>query len=141
MSNILAAVLRWIFGLFYVAVGTVAFGSRLLGKPFVTPINNEQEHAFAMALSASGFMEPLISAACLVGGLMVLFRRTTPLGLAVLAPLIAVIFLYHFVLSGSWLIGAVQLALLCVLAWLHRSAYHALWNYSSGASATRRDPG
>ena len=140
MTNILAAVVRWIFGLFYVAVGTVALASRMLGKPFATPINNEQEYAFASALTASGFMDPLVSAACLVGGLLVLVRRTTPLGLAVLAPLIGVIFLYHLVLSGSPLIGALQLALLFVLAWLHRSAYRPMWNYRAGTRVAERDP-
>jgi len=133
MKSVLAGVVRWVFGLFYTVMGAVSLTFRLLDKPFVTPANNAQEYAFASALTASGFIDPLISATCLVGGLLVLVRRTTPLGLVVLAPLVTVIFLYHLLLSGSPAIGAVQLVLLLALAWVHRGAYRPLWSHGTGA--------
>ena len=123
------SVIRWLFGLFYGGMGAVSLAFRLLDKPFVTPVNNAQEYAFASAMSASGFVDPLITLTCLVGGILVLVRRTTPLGLAVLTPLIAGIFLYHLVLSNSLVIGNVQLALLLVLLWHYRASFRLLWRY------------
>lgn len=123
------AVIRWVFGLFYACMGAAALTFHLMDKPFVTPVNNAQEYAFTTAIKASGFVDPLITLTCLVGGILVLIRRTTPLGLAILTPLIFGIFLYHLVLSKSLVIGNVQLALLLVLVWFHRAAYRSLWNY------------
>ena len=135
MKHVAVLGLRWLFGLFYAVVDAVALVFWSQGKTLVNPDNNERELAFAAALSATGFMDALIFATCCVGGLLVLIRRTTPLGLAVLAPLIAGIFLYHVFLSKEPVIGNAQLALFLVLVWLHRSAYRPLWNYS------RRDDG
>lgn len=134
MKNVFVGVVRWGFGLFYTGMGAVSLTFRLLEKPFVTPVNNAQEYAFASALTASGFIDPLISITCLFGGMLVLIRRTTPLGLVVLAPLVTVIFLYHLILSGSPAIGAVQLVLLLALAWLHRGVYRPLWSYGTSAA-------
>ena len=122
---------RWIFGLFFVAVGTAWFVFAALGRPFPQPINNAEEHAFVQALAASGFIDTLVASTNLIGGLLVLIRRTAPLGIAVLAPVVVVIFLYHTILSGSAIIGSVQLIYFTVLAWLHRSAYRPLWQYGA----------
>ena len=127
--------LRWVFGLFYACMGAVSLTFRLLGKPFVTPVNNAQEYAFASALTASGFVDQLITLTCLVGGVLVLVRRTTPLGLAMLTPLIVGIFLYHLALSKSLVIGNVQLALLLVLVWHYRASYRSLWRYGLSSAA------
>jgi hypothetical protein len=38
-----------------------------------------------------------------------LSRRTAPLGIAMLAPVVAVIFLFHLVLTGNWIQGTLNL--------------------------------
>ena len=130
-SSVAVGFARWVFGLFYVAVGTAWLVLAAMGKPFPQPINNAGEHAFVQALTASGFIDPLVAATNLIGGLLVLIRRTAPLGIAILAPVVVVIFLYHTILSGSAIVGSVQLIYLAVLAWLHRSAYRPLWQYGA----------
>ena len=132
--SIAVGVARWIFGIFYLLVGLTGIAMLLLGKPFPQPISTPAEHAFVQALSSSGFMDPLISVANLVGGFLLLIRRTAPLGIVVLAPIVVGIFLYHLLLSGAVLIGTVQLAYWVVLAWFHRSAYRPLWQYGGSAA-------
>lgn len=124
-------VLRWLYGLFYLYVGTSWFVHRLVGKPWVTPPEPPLAKAITSAFSASGVVDPFIAATCLVGGLLLLVRRTAPLGIAVLAPLVSGIFLFHVFLTGSWAWGSLHLGLLVVLAWLHRNALRPLWSYGA----------
>ena len=127
--NTATAVLRWLYGLFYAYIGGSWFVHQLIGKAWVTPPEPERAKALTSALTASGLVDPLISGACLVGGLLLLFRRTAPLGIAVLAPLVVGIFLFHLLLTGGWVWGSIHFLILVVLAWLHRSAFKALWSY------------
>lgn len=119
-------ILRWIFGLFYVYVGAAWFTFLILGKPWVEPETHEAAKAFAAALTASGFADPLVSVTCLVGGSLLLVGRTAPLGIVVLAPLVTVIFLFHLFLSHAWPWGTANLAVLLLLAWQYRRAYRPL---------------
>jgi hypothetical protein len=124
-------VLRWLYGLFYTYVGVSWFVHKLIGKPWVTPPEPPLAKAITSAFSASGVVDPLIAATCLLGGALLLRRRTAPLGIAILAPLVCGIFLFHVFLTGSWAWGTLHLALLVLLAWLHRSAFRPLWNYGA----------
>lgn len=124
---------RVVFALFYFSTGVaialfLLFG---LGGPPSQP--NLAAKAFTDALSQSRFLDPLLALSYLVGGGALLFRRTAPLGLTVLAPVVLVIFTFHLVLSGQWLWGSLNLAWLLVLAWHFRSAFRPLWTYTSRA--------
>lgn len=123
-------VLRWLFGLFYLYVGVSWFVHKLIGKPWVTPPEPPLAKAITSTFSASGVVDPFIAPACLVGGALLLVQRTAPLGIAVLAPLVTGIFLFHVFLTGSVVWGSLHLGVLAVLAWLHRSAFRPLWSYS-----------
>ncbi|MFT3756847.1 MAG: hypothetical protein QM769_13075 [Pseudoxanthomonas sp.] len=127
--KVATAILRLLFGAFYAYIGGSWFVHQIIGKPWVTPPEPERAKALTSALTSSGLVDPLIAATCLVGGLLLLFRRTTPLGIAVLAPLVFGIFLFHLFLTGGWAWGSIHLGLLLVLAWLHRSAFKPLWSY------------
>jgi hypothetical protein len=124
-------VLRWLYGLFYAYVGASWFVHRLIGKPWVTPPEPPLAKAITSAFSASGVVDPFIAAACLAGGLLLLVRRTAPLGIAVLAPLVTGIFLFHVFLTGGWVWGTLHFLLLLALAWLHRSAFRPLWRHGA----------
>lgn len=120
---------RVVLGLFYFATGVaiflhVGFG---IGGPPDQP--TREAGAFTAALTASHFIDPLISLAYLVGGGALLRHRSAPLGIVVLAPVVLVIFCFHLVLSRQWLWGSVNLAWLLALAWNYRSAFSPLWNY------------
>lgn len=122
-------ILRWIYGLFYAGVGGAWFVHKLIGKPWVTPPEPPKAKAITSAFADSGVVDPLIAATCLAGGLLLLYKRTAPLGIAVLAPLVCGIFLFHVFLTGGLLWGSIHFAVLAVLAWWHRSAFKPLWNY------------
>jgi len=128
----LIAVMRWLFGLFYVYVGGSWFIHWMLGKPWVVPEETPSARVLTTALSASGIVDPLIAATCLVGGLLLLIRRTAPLGIVVLFPLVAGIFLFHLLLNDNAPWGTFHFAWLLLLAWWHRAAYRPLWNHGVG---------
>jgi hypothetical protein len=86
--------------------------------------------AFQKALTESHFMDPLLAIACLFGGGALLNRRTAPLGIAMLAPVVVVIFLFHLVLTGNWVWGTLNLVWFTGLTWRCREAFTALWTYS-----------
>lgn len=127
---------RWVFGLLYAVSGGQKIVQWLLhGLP--TPTDTSQiEQAFLGIV-----VEPLIAVGSLAGGLLLLVRRTAPLGIIVLAPLVAGIFLFHLLISRtSWPWGALNLAWLLALAWLHRDAYAPLWQHGLQAGEAPPPP-
>jgi hypothetical protein len=84
--------------------------------------------AFWSAIEATGFMIPLLGATYVLGGLGCLWSRTTPLGLAILSPVLAVIACFNVLLAhqaGPWI------AMVLVHAWLmwrYRTSFAALWS-------------
>ena len=85
--------------------------------------------AFQNALTESRFMDPLLAFACLFGGGALLIPRTVPLGIAMLAPVVVVIFLFHLLLTGNWIWGTLNLVWFTGLAWRYRRAFTSLWTY------------
>ncbi|HEY0334078.1 MAG TPA: hypothetical protein VGC74_10260 [Stenotrophomonas sp.] len=127
--KIAGIILRWVYGLFYLYIGGSWIWHLLVGKLWITPPEPPPAKALTAAFTASGLVDPMVAGTCLVGGLLLLVQRTAPLGIAVLAPLVTGIFLFHLLLSGGWVWGAAHLGILIVLAWLHRSAFRPLWSY------------
>jgi len=125
----IVAVARVVFGLFYFATGVAILLYALfgIGGPPNQPTPEASE--FTMALTASRFVDPLLSLAYLIGGGALVRHRSAPLGILVLAPVVLVIFCFHLVLSGQWIWGTANLAWLLALAWNYRSAFPPLWSY------------
>jgi hypothetical protein len=91
--------------------------------------------AFFGALAATGYMLPLIFSAQIIGGGFVL-AGMVPLGVAILAPVIINIVLFHlFLAPASMGPAAVVTVLALFLAWAHRDAYAALFATTDRASA------
>lgn len=121
-------ILRAIFGGFFVIMGLAAIGSLFgLTAPPDQPTRAAQD--FTDALTASGFMDPLLGASFVAGGAFLQVKRTVPLGLAVLAPSVAVILFFHLLLSGQFVWGAVVSGLYAALAWHYRDGFAPLWSY------------
>ena len=123
---------RWIFGLFYFAVGVwIVFSFFGLASAPQQP--TPAAEAFMKALGQSQFIDPLLALTYLVGGGALLVRRTTPLGIALLTPVVVVIFFFHTVLSGQWIWGTINLAWLMALAWHFRTAFNPLWSHPASS--------
>jgi hypothetical protein len=129
-TKYIAIASRWIFGLWYLMTGGAWLVTHALGRGTAHPETAPGAIAFQKALTESHFMDPLLAIACLLGGGALLSRRTAPLGIAILAPVVVVIFLFHLVLTGNWIWGTLNLAWLAGLAWHYRKAFTALWAYS-----------
>jgi uncharacterized membrane protein YphA (DoxX/SURF4 family) len=83
--------------------------------------------AFAGALMGTGYMFQLIKGTEVIVGALLLANRFVPLALALLAPVIVNIVLFHAFLSPSGIgLAIVLVALQLFLAWTHRSAYRPM---------------
>lgn len=87
---------------------------------------------FFGALMKTNYMIPLIFTTQTIGGALLLVNRFVPLALALLAPVVVNIILFHFFLAPSGLpIAAVVLALELFLAWSHRAAFRSMLAFRS----------
>lgn len=121
--------LRWLYGLFFVATGAWILVSVTTGLTSAPEQPNARSQAFMDALAATGFMDPLVAASFILGGGALLVRRTIGVGVVVLAPPVAVILLFHLTLSGQIVPGIAVAAILAAIAWKHRGGLKCLWSY------------
>jgi hypothetical protein len=125
-------VARAVYGLFFLATGLwvlLSIATGLLpapGQP--TPAAS----AFMQALDDARFVTPMLGLSYIAGGGCLLFTRTAPLGLVLLAPSVAVILGFHLFLSGQYVWGPFVTAYFLLLVWRYRRSLAALW---SGASS------
>jgi uncharacterized membrane protein YphA (DoxX/SURF4 family) len=132
---------RILFGLAFTVFGLNGVLMSVFGKAFMPPPKEMPEAAasFFQALTNTKFMLPLIGGVQLVSGLMILTGVMTPLGLALLAPIVVNIVLYHHYVDPSGLgIAYVVLALELFLAYAYGPAFRGVldpraksrWNQS-----------
>ena len=79
---------RWIFGLWYLITGGAWLVAHAIGRGTAHREVAAGAIAFQKALTESHFMDPLLALTCLFGGAALLIRRTAPLGIAMLAPVV-----------------------------------------------------
>lgn len=117
-------------------VARVLFGLFFLYAPVMIIIkfggNHPPETAaaaarFTLALNDTGFMNPSLIAALLIGGAAMLFDRTAPIGLLVLAPPIFVIGCFHWFLTHNYVWGSLWPIWWAILAWRYRAVFARLW--------------
>lgn len=127
----LLAIARWPFALLYFGLGLRWFYLLSTGSYSNLPANpaNLPAVAFNNALSGSGYIEPLIASTCLISGFLLFFKRTAPLALALVAPLVINMFFYHHTYTHAWIHATTQLLYPAILAWFYRDAYKPLWSY------------
>jgi uncharacterized membrane protein YphA (DoxX/SURF4 family) len=118
-------VTRVLTGLLFATTGLNGF---LMFMPAPDPSTLAPEGvAFSAALHATGYMLQLASGVQLLSGLLLIIGRFVPLALAMLAPMVLNIFLFHVFLEPSGLV----LALLVVaaeigLAWAYRDKFRPM---------------
>jgi hypothetical protein len=121
--------MRWFYALFYITMGvlTFLFLAGLISMPNfeISP----QNAVFQEALKSTGFIVPIMALTYVVSGGLMLFRRTAPLGIVLLAPFVLVILFTHLFLNGRPAWGIMHACLLLLFAWQFRSAFVPLWSY------------
>jgi uncharacterized membrane protein YphA (DoxX/SURF4 family) len=89
-----------------------------------TPPAPERAMAWMGALAATGYMFPLIKSVEVVAGALLLSNRFVPLALAIVAPNVINIVLFHAVLAPAGLpVALFVLALELFSAWSYREAF------------------
>jgi hypothetical protein len=117
--------IRVLIGAMMVAVGVLKF---------VKPDFKVAENLTLQAFIDSGWLWPLIGAAETFGGAGLLVRRFVPIGLAILAPVVAGIFAFSVKVGGEEAsVGVLLLAGFLFLAWEHRGRFASLWTESAPA--------
>lgn len=87
---------------------------------------------FFGALMNTKYMIPLIFTTQTLGGALLLVNRFVPLALALLAPVVVNIMLFHIFLAPSGIpVAAVVLALELYLAWTQRAAFRSMLAFRS----------
>ena len=85
--------------------------------------------AFEDAIFSTGFIGPIMAVTYFSSGILMLFNRTAPLGIVLLAPFVLVILFTHLMLNGNPPFGIFIAFLLGVFAWQFRDAYRPMWNF------------
>ena len=121
--------LRYLYAAYYLYFGirlTLALiGVLSLPRPKISTASA----AFQDALARTGFVLPALAFTYISSACAMLFHRTAPLGVVILAPVIVAISLTDIILDTAWFWGTLHAAILAALAWHFRSAYRPLWNY------------
>jgi hypothetical protein len=121
--------LRWLYGFFFFSTGVVIALYLLFGPALIHPPVQPTHAAAALdnAFHASGIIDPLLAACYLVGGAALALRRTTPLGLVILAPAVVGIALFDWILAHLPLPAALTLGVWGVLVLRHFGRFRGLW--------------
>ncbi len=117
----LPSVARILMGLLFVVFGLNGF-LHFIPQP-KTPMP-EGAAGFAGALMKTGYMFPLVMGTQLLVGVLLLLNRFVPLALALIAPVIVNIILFHIFLAPSGYAPACAVAALeGYLAWAYRGCF------------------
>ncbi len=116
-----------LYGLFFVSTGCLILVGTVMGwhsprQPTVVAQD------FTDALDASRIVNPLLAMTYIAGGSALMFRRTAPLGIVLLAPAIGTIFFFHLVLTGQFIWGSANALCFATLAWRNRERLRLLWS-------------
>jgi len=131
--KIVAIICRILLGLIF-----VVFGANIvhpfLPQPPMDP--NAISTKFAMVMVQSGWFK-VIGCFQLLGGLLVLYPGTVPLGLCVLGPLIVNILLFHLTMTGGVGIapGIVVALLEIILIYAYRSSFAGIITHKATHTA------
>ena len=126
-TTLMVSAPRILLGAIFLIGAIDGFAFILTGNHLIHPPTSAEGLAFEAALKETGFFWPLMKSVELIGALLLLTNRAPALGLALLAPIMTVIVLFHAVLNP----GGLPLALIVVLTgslvfWHNRSRYAAL---------------
>jgi uncharacterized membrane protein YphA (DoxX/SURF4 family) len=120
--KIVALIVRLLLGVMFAVFGANAF-LHFMPMPPMTGYPAE----FIGSMNATGYLYG-VGACEVIGGLLLLIGRYIPLGLAILAPIVANIDLYHICMDRSGMPIAIVVTLLfAFLIWRSRAAFAPLF--------------
>ncbi|MET3891879.1 hypothetical protein ABIE41_002955 [Bosea sp. OAE506] len=124
---LLVTIPRVLLGLLFLVSAVDGFWWLATGTHLIHPPTSARGVAFEEALHASGFLWPLLKTVNLVGALSLLGNIAPALGLALIAPVMTVIVLFHLVLNPQGIpVAGILVVLGSLLVWAYRDRYAAL---------------
>lgn len=118
---------RTLLALLFLVSAADGFWFIATGNHLIHPPTSPQGQAFELALQNSGFFWPFLKTVNLIGGLSLLFNVAPAFGLALLAPVMATIVLFHLVLNPQGLpVAGIMVVLGLMLVFAYRDRYAAL---------------
>jgi len=117
--KVATTIVRLLLGLVFLVMGLNGFLHFIPNMAMPAPAVS-----FFGGLAATGYMIPLIFATQTIGAVLLLLGVFVPLALALLAPVIVNIFLFHLHLApGGLPIASVVALFELFLVWAHRAAF------------------
>jgi uncharacterized membrane protein YphA (DoxX/SURF4 family) len=136
ISRFAPSAARLLLGLVFFVLGLNGFLQFLPQPP--AP---EKAMAFLGALAATGYMFPLLKSVEVIGGALLLSNRFVPLALAIVAPNVVNIVLFHAVLApGGLPVALIVLALELFTAWSYREAFAPMLRTRTAPKASTVSP-
>lgn len=128
MRNFLMVTLpRIVLGLLFVVSAIDGFWWLATGTHLIHPPTSERGLVFEAALQNSGFFWPFLKVINLAGGLSLLLNVVPAFGLALIAPVMAVIVLFHFAINPAGIpVAIILIAMGGLLVHAYRGRYAAL---------------
>lgn len=125
---LLVTVPRILLGLIFLSSAIDGFWWLATGDRLIHPPTSPRGEAFELGLMSAGFFWPLMKVVDVLGGLSLLFNIVPAFGLALLAPIMAVIVTFHFTINPQGIPVAIMLIVLGgFLLWAYRDRYAALF--------------
>jgi hypothetical protein len=128
MRNILlVTVPRVLLGLLFLVSAVDGFWWLATGNHLIHPPTSPKGLEFEASLQNSGFFWPLLKTVNLAGALSLLFNIVPALGLALIAPVMTVIVLFHLAINPAGIpVALILIVTGGLLAWAYRDRYAAL---------------
>jgi hypothetical protein len=125
---LLVTVPRVLLGLLFLVSAVDGFWWLATGAHLIHPPTSERGVVFESALQNAGFFWPLLKVVNLAGALSLLLNIVPAFGLALIAPVMTVIVLFHLVINPPGIPVAIILVVLgSLLVWAYRERYAALF--------------
>jgi hypothetical protein len=125
---LMVTVPRVLLGLIFLVSAVDGFWWLATGGHLIHPPTSERGLAFELALDNAGFFIPLMKVVDLTGALSLLLNIVPAFGLALVAPIMTVIVLFHLVINpGGTPIAIILIVLGSLLVWAYRDRYAALF--------------
>jgi len=134
----LLTILRWIYALLFLLIGARSLLVIAGLLPSSEYPGSPEAKAFAEAIFAQGFISPLMSITFFASGILIIIKRTAPLGLVLLAPFIVAILFTHLIFEPNPLFGILLALLWFLFAWRFRKTYQPMWNYRDTENTNKK---
>jgi putative oxidoreductase len=119
---------RTLLGLLFLVSAVDGFWFIFTGNHLIHPPTSPKGKEFELALQASGFFWPFLKTINLLGALSLLLNVVPAFGLALIAPVMATIVLFHAFINPQGLpVAGILVVLGLMLVWAWRDRYAALF--------------